>query len=199
MHTRKAYLTAVDRCTAWCAAHSLDDLAALPPVLTAAETRVLLDSPQHLDPAGGAGQGLHDARDRALVGLMVYTFARVGAALAMRVDDYFAQGWRMWVRLHEKGGKEHVMPCHHNLEHYLDAYLELAGLKASPAAPLFQTVRSSALTGRGLGQPDVWRMLRRRAAAAGIATGFTEYLKDGGKLELAQQMASHESPRTTSL
>jgi len=62
-------------------------------------------------------------RDRALIGLMVYSFARIGAALSMRVEDVFMQNRRLWVRLHEKGGKRHEMPCHHNLEDYLTAYM----------------------------------------------------------------------------
>ncbi len=49
-----------------------------------------------------------------------YTFARVSAAVGMTVDDYFPQGRRFWVRLHEKGGRQHDMPAHHVLEHYLD-------------------------------------------------------------------------------
>jgi hypothetical protein len=49
-------------------------------------------------------------RDRALIGIMIYTFARVGAVLQMNVSDYFSQGRRGWVRLHEKGGKEHEAP-----------------------------------------------------------------------------------------
>jgi integrase len=68
-------------------------------------------------------------RDRALIGLMVYTFARVNAVLSMRVEDYFVQGRRGWVQLHEKRGKLHSMPCHHNL----DAYLERTS--ARPASP----------------------------------------------------------------
>jgi integrase/recombinase XerD len=47
---------------------------------------------------------------------MVYTFARVNAVLQMKVRDCLVQGRRGWVRLHEKGGKEHEVPCHHNLE-----------------------------------------------------------------------------------
>jgi integrase len=66
-------------------------------------------------------------RDRALIGLMVYSFARIGAALAMRVEDVFMQNRRLWVRLHEKGGKRHEMPCHHNLEDYLTAYIDGCG------------------------------------------------------------------------
>lgn len=50
-------------------------------------------------------------------------FARVGAALAMKVEDVYVQNRRLWVRLHEKGGKRHEMPCHHNLEAYLQAYI----------------------------------------------------------------------------
>jgi site-specific recombinase XerD len=179
------------------------------PVLTAEETRALLDHLAAGDRYGRPGHDVRAARDSALMATMVYTFARVGAVLAMRVDDYFTQGRRGWVRLHEKGGKEHVMPCHHSLEHYLDEYIRIGRLEATPAALLFQSSTSYTLTGRGLGQPDVWRMLRRRAAAAGIktligahtfrASGITVYLQNGGTLERAQMMAAHESPRTTSL
>jgi site-specific recombinase XerD len=62
-------------------------------------------------------------RDRALIGVMIYSFARVSATVGLRVEDYFPQGKRWWLRFHEKGGKEHEMPAHHTLEEYLDAYL----------------------------------------------------------------------------
>ena len=90
------------------------------PVLGADEARAMLDA---IDI--GTQIGL---RDRALIGLMVYTFARVGAAIKMRVEDVYVQSRRTWVRLHEKGGKQHEMPCHHNLDTYLHAYLEGAVL-----------------------------------------------------------------------
>src|SRR5271157_3570324 len=67
-------------------------------------------------------------RDRALIGVMVYTFARVNAVIGMKVKDYYTQGRRGWVRLHEKGGKEHDVPCHHSLEQLLDEYLAAAGI-----------------------------------------------------------------------
>jgi integrase/recombinase XerD len=173
------------------------------PVLTAEEARALLDA---IDPAFPLG-----LRDRALIGLMVYTFARVGAALNMRVEDVYVQGRRTWVRLHEKGGKRHEMPCHHTLEAFLHAYIEGAGLGGDPKGFLFRSAprRTGVLTDRPLSQADAWRMIRRRALAAGIptqvgnhsfrATGITEYLRNGGKLEIAQQMANHESARTTGL
>src|SRR2546429_71426 len=78
-------------------------------------------------------------RDRALISVMTFTFARVGAAVDMRVDDYYPQGKRWWVRLHEKGGKRHEMPAHHTLEAYLDAYLDAAGLRDSGKSPLFRS------------------------------------------------------------
>lgn len=173
------------------------------PVLNVDEARTLIDA---IDVTSLPG-----LRDRALIGLMVYTFARVGAAVSMNVEDFFVQGRRGWVRLHEKGGKEHEMPTHHNLDLYIEEYIAAAGIAQDRKEPLFRTTRgrSGELTGNSLLQSDVWRMIRRRALAAGIrteigchtfrATGITAYLKNGGKLEIAQQMAAHESARTTGL
>ena len=187
------------------------------PVLTAEEARELLDSIQIIrktrrqDGTEAQEPALVGLRDRALIGTMVYTFARVSAVLQMKVRDYFVQGRRGWVRLHEKGGKEHEVPCHHNLELFLDAYIAAAGIAADPDAPLFQTAagRTGQLTGKPLWQQDAYRMIQRRAKAAGIqtrignhtfrATGITAYLKNSGTLETAQHIANHESPLTTKL
>ena len=57
-------------------------------------------------------------RDRAMIALMVYSFARIGAALGMAVENVYTQNRRLWVRLREKGGKRHAMPCQHNLKEY---------------------------------------------------------------------------------
>jgi len=149
-------------------------------------------------------------RDRALIALMGYTFARVGAAVSMKVEDYYIQKRRGWVRLHEKGGKVNELPCHHNLEAALDEWLSASSLAGEPTAPLFPTLRHGKLSGRTpLPQANVHMMIQRRALAAGIrtkvsahsfrATGITTYLQNGGKLEVAQQMAGHESARTTGL
>jgi site-specific recombinase XerD len=172
------------------------------PVLAADEARALLDAIDVSTPMG--------LRDRALIALMVYTFARVGAVIKMHIDDVYIQGRRTWVRLQEKGGKQHEMPCHHNLDDYLHAYIKGAGLVNADGF-LFRSARgrSGQLTDNPMAQADVYRMIRRRAGVAEIltrigchsfrATGITEYLKNGGKLEVAQQMANHESARTTGL
>jgi site-specific recombinase XerD len=172
------------------------------PALAVDEARALLDA----IPTGS----LTGLRDRALIGVMVYTFARVNAVIEMKVKDYFTQGRRCWVRLHEKGGKEHEVPCHHILELFLDEYLDAAGIKSDGDRPLFRTV-SAYKTGIAspMWQQDVYRMIQRRAKAAGIATkignhtfraaGITAYLKNGGTLVHAQQIANHASPRTTKL
>jgi site-specific recombinase XerD len=173
------------------------------PVLDAAEARQLLDSIDVTSPAG--------LRDRALLALMVYSFARVGAALAMRVEDVFVQNRRLWVRLREKGGKRHEMPCHHTLEVYLHAYLDQTGIGADAKGPLFRTIgrKTKQLSRTPLPQANAYAMIQRRAAAAGIATrignhtfratGITAYLKNGGTLENAAAMANHASTRTTQL
>ena len=173
------------------------------PVLDATEARQLLDSIDVTTPIG--------LRDRALIALMVFSFARVGAALAMRVDDVYVQQRRLWVRLREKGGKRHEMPCHHTLEIYLHEYLEQTGLRDEPKGPLFRTIArgTGRLSTTPLPQANAYAMVRRRALAAGIgtvignhtfrATGITAYLKNGGTLENAATMANHASTRTTQL
>ena len=121
------------------------------------------------------------------------------------------KGKRWWVRLHEKGGKRHEMPAHHNLEAYLDAYIEAAGIRDGGKSPLFRSAvgRTGTLTATAMNRVDAWRMVQRRAAELGTrarigchtfrATGITAYLEAGGTLENAQAMAAHESPRTTKL
>jgi site-specific recombinase XerD len=173
------------------------------PVLAQEEARELLDS---IDISTVVG-----LRDRALIATMIYTFGRVGAVIKMRVEDYYTQGRRGWVRLYEKGGKRHEIPCNHNLEAYLDAYIGAAGFNDESKGYLFRSTRgrTGQLTTNPLAQADVYRMIRRRALKAGIktlignhtfrATGITQYLRNGGWRELAQQMAAHESPRTTAL
>jgi site-specific recombinase XerC len=102
------------------------------PVLDPSETRQLLDS---IDISSVAG-----LRDRALIALMVFSFARIGAALGMRVEDVYKQNRRLWVRLREKGGKQHTVPCHHTLEAYLREYLVGAQLENDAKGPLFRTI-----------------------------------------------------------
>ena len=178
------------------------------PVLGGDEAKKLLDS---VDVSTIVG-----LRDRALIALLIYTFARVSAALHMNVEDYYPQGKRWWVRLHEKGGKQHEMPAHHLLEQFLDAYLtalrQAEGGEFDKSSPLFRTLGGRGrkqLTAARMARQDARRMIVRRALAAGIitklgchtfrATGITVYLLNGGLLEYAQQMAAHESARTTKL
>ena len=173
------------------------------PVLIPDEARALLDS---IDTSTVVG-----LRHRALISVMTFTFARVGAVVEMRVEDYYPQGKCLWVRLHEKGGKRHEMPAHHTLEASLDAYLDAAGIRDSGRSPLFRSAvwHSGTLTDKAMHRIDTWRMIQRRATALGLkvritchtfrATGITAYMDAGGTLEKAQRMAAHESPRTTKL
>ena len=165
------------------------------PVLTAEEARELLDSIAIVRNTGHKGEPerseplLVGLRDRALIAAMVYSFARINAVLEMKVRDYFVQGRRGWVRLHEKGGKEHEVPCHHNLETYLDEYIVVAGIAGDADGPLFRTAagKTGELTSNPMWQQDAYRMIQRRAEAVGIktrignhtfrATGITAYLK----------------------
>ena len=154
-------------------------------------------------------------RDRALVGLMTYTFARISAVLGMDVEDYHMRGKRPWVRLHEKGGKVHELPLHPVAEEYLDLYIEMAkrdlGDGFIKKTPLFRSVhgKTKRLTENRLTPRNAQDMIKRRLADAGIeddasphsfrAMGLTNYLENGGSLDTAQEIAAHEDIRTTKL
>jgi integrase/recombinase XerD len=172
------------------------------PVLDTEQTRTLLDA---IDTRTMVG-----LRDRGLIGVMVYSFARVSAVIGMRVEDYYPNGKRWWFRLHEKGGKFHEVSAHHKAEEFMDAYLKAAGLAADPKGPLFRTVnRARQLTKRPMHRNDAIRMIKRRGRGLNLppgicchtfrATGITAYLENGGTIEHAQAITAHESPRTTKL
>lgn len=173
------------------------------PVLSADEARALLDS---IDT-----QTLVGLRDRAIIGVMLYSFARVSAVIGMKVTDYYIQGKRSWLRFHEKGGKRHEVPAHHKAEEYLDAYIMAAGISEKTHDRLFLAARGKTgqLSPTAIQRWDVWRMINKRAKKAGIdtavcchsfrATGITVFLENGGSIEAAARIAAHESPRTTKL
>ena len=173
------------------------------PVLDQEEAQLLLAS---IDTSHVVG-----LRDKAVIGLMVYTFARVSAMVSMNLEDYYPQGKRWWIRLHEKGGKLHEVPAHHKLEELIDAYMQAADLGNERKTALFRSTvgRTRKLNSKRMTRRHVYEMVRRRAKEAGIlsaigchsfrATGITNYLEHGGTLEKAQQLANHESARTTKL
>ncbi len=173
------------------------------PVLTADQARELLDSIETTTLIG--------LRDRALIGVMVYSFARVGAVVSMSVGDYWQNGKRYWLRLHEKGGRHHEVPAHHNAEAYLDAYLQAAGITEEQKSPLFRSIpaRSGKVSDLPMSRRDVLAMIKRRSLISELspkicchtfrATGITAYLTNGGTLENAQNIAAHASPKTTML
>ena len=172
------------------------------PVLTGEETRRLFDSIER--------DTLIGLRDRALIGTMAYSFARISAVLAMNVGDFYQQGTRFTIRLHEKGGKHHEVPTHHTLVELLDEYIRGAGIAADPAAALFRSIdRKRELSEDRLERREALSMVKRRAVAAGLgsricnhtfrATGITSYLEHDGTIEKAMAIAAHESPRTTKL
>ncbi len=178
------------------------------PVLAAEQARTLLDSIPVTRKDGSSS--LAGLRDRALISVMVFSLARVSAAVSMRVEDYYQDGKRYSFRLHEKGGKLHIVPAHHTAEEYLDAYLAASGIADDAKSPLFRSVAATGeITPRSMTRNDAFRMVKRRCRAADLpastcnhsfrATGITTYLEHDGTLEHAQTIAAHSSPRTTKL
>ena len=151
-------------------------------------------------------------RDRALIGVLVFRFARITAAVSMRVADYYTQGRQSFFRLHEKDGRYNVVPAHHLAQEYVDAYLEAAELAEDRKGPLFRSCavgRQDRLEDRAMSRATALRMIKRRARQAGLpaeicahsfrGTGITKYLRNGSDLEVAARIAGHESTRTTQL
>jgi site-specific recombinase XerD len=172
------------------------------PVLSPDEARLLLRSIEVSEIKG--------LRDRAMIAVLVYSFARVSALVGMNVEDYYRQGKRWWLRLHEKGGKHHEVPAHHTAEEYLDAYIEAAGIAKAKGTPLWRSMtKERAFSENRMSRVDVFRMIKDRCRQAELgaaanchtfrATGITAYLLNGGTIEHAQAIAAHESPRTTKL
>ena len=94
-------------------------------------------------------------RDRALIGVMTYAFARVSAALAMRVRDYYTQGYRSYFRLHEKGGKFLIVPAHHVVQEYMAEYIQPGRPGRPPEKPVVPVGRAVARA-RPAHQPTAW-------------------------------------------
>lgn len=175
----------------------------LTPYLSAEDARTLLNG---IEPSTLLG-----LRDRALISVMVYSFARVSAVISMTVDDYYANGKKWRLRLHEKGGKRLEVPVHHKAEEHLDAYIQSARIGEDKRGPLFRAAnrRTGELKTTPFRRNDAWAMVKKRAAECGLthklcnhsfrATGITAFIAAGGTVEKAQQIAGHASTKTTQL
>lgn len=162
------------------------------PMLDGEETHLLLNA---IDTSTLIG-----LRDRAMIGTMAYSFARVSAVTSLDVVHAFHQRQRLWLRLTEKGGQCKDVPCHHHLETYLSEWIEAAELADMPDAPLFQTFtwepppevdgqdepnrkddpnkrprRRRILSGDRMTQAMTWEMIQRRAQHAGIKTAVCNH------------------------
>jgi integrase/recombinase XerD len=188
------------------------------PIMEAEQVRALLDAipitrkikvpKKH----GGGFREIADIkglRDRAVIAIMAYTFARVSAVVGAKRGDYRLEGKRARLRLLEKGNKEKLVWLHREAEEFLDGYIAAAGID-DPDAPLFQTLdKSHRLTGDVITRRDMLRVVKERCIAAGLSeefcnhtfrgTGMTVFLSNGGSLEAAQELANHADPRTTKL
>lgn len=173
------------------------------PILQAEELRTLF--------ASFNAESLIDARDRAILSVMAYSFARVSATAKLRVRDYYRQGAQAWFLLREKGGRENKVPVHHQAASYVEHYLKLAGIAEQRETPLFRSVkgRTGSLTEKPMLRGNIFDMIRRRARAVGLpveigchsfrGSGITNYLINGGTLETAAKIAGHRSTTTTQL
>jgi integrase/recombinase XerD len=151
-------------------------------------------------------------RDRAILAILVYTASRAGAVAKLHVGDFYNTGQQWMLHLSEKGGKSREIPVRHDLQEFILAYMDAAGLRDAPKdTPLFQSAlkRQRQLTGKRLPVNDICRMMKRRLKDIGLpllysphsfrVTTLTDLLEQGVPLEDVQDLAGHSSPRTTRL
>lgn len=151
-------------------------------------------------------------RDRAIIAIMIYTAARVGAVATLRRSDFYDLGDQHCLRFSEKGGKSREIPVRHDLQRFIGDYLSAGGIEyADKSTPLFRTTvrKSRKLTQNAMTAGDMARMVKRRMRDAGLPTRLsphsfrvatiTDLLSQGVPLEDVQNLAGHADPRTTRL
>ncbi|MGO9207561.1 MAG: tyrosine-type recombinase/integrase [Candidatus Limnocylindrales bacterium] len=170
------------------------------PEITAKQARDLLRS---VDPSTLVG-----LRDRAIIAVLIYTAARVGAMARLTLKSFKHDGTQYALRFSEKGGKSRQIPVRHDLEPLLREYIDAAKITEGP---LFRTAfrRTKQLTTKTMSGIDICRMMKRRLKAAGLPGQFsphsfrvatvTDLLEQNVPLEDVQHLAGHADPRTTRL
>ncbi len=168
------------------------------PDIGTAQARALLKSIAVGDPVG--------LRDRAVLAVLAYTAARVGAVAKLTMKNLVSDGSQYTLRFAEKGGKSREIPVRHDLELFLLAYIRSANIAEGP---LFRTAnrKTRTLTARAMTGIDICRMMKRRLKAAGLPAHFsphsfrvttvTDLLEQNVPLEDVQYLAGHADPRTT--
>jgi integrase/recombinase XerD len=181
----------------------LNRATSLTPIFEEEEIKSFMDS---LEPVS-----LIEFRDRALFSTMLYTWSRVSAVIALRIEDYYVRKGTRWLRLKEKRGNLNEVPVHSVARDAIDEWLMESGLNSSPSMPLFPAFSKNRelITSRHMTRINVWRLIQTRARAIGItkrigchsfrATGLTAYMNAGGQLDIAQRIAGHSQLSTTKI
>ena len=151
-------------------------------------------------------------RDRALLGTLAYTGARIGAIARLRRGDLEDQGTQRVLRFREKGGKQREIPVRHDLDRWLGDYLAAAEIEVDPKeTPLFRAALGTrkVLSDAPLSANDMRRLLKRRLKDAGLPPIFsphsfrvlvvTDLLSQDVPLEDVQYLAGHANPKTTQI
>lgn len=179
------------------------------PAMDPKQIRELIRSIPIVTPKGTPDIG--GLRDRAAIATLVYTAARAGAVAKLRRQDFMTDGRQHYLRLDEKGGKVRSIPCRTDLQQFIEEYVAAVG-DVDPRTPLFLSLvrRSQTMSGRGVTENDLLRMLKRRLKAAGLpaaifkchslrASTATNLLEQGVELADVQFLLGHSDPRTTKL
>ena len=153
------------------------------PEIGVAQARTLLKSIDVSNPVG--------LRDRAVLAVLVYTAARVGAVAKLTLKSLKHDGSQYTLRFSEKGGKSREIPVRHDLEQFLLEYIEAAKITEGR---LFRTAyrKTKTLTKNAMTGIDICRMMKRRLKAAGLPGPLLAALvpRDDGDRPLGAERAA---------
>lgn len=174
------------------------------PAITERQSRQLM---QAIDASTKVG-----LRDRAIVGILMWTGVRAGSVARLRLADYFESGEQMVLRFDEKRRRSREIPVRHDLQLLLNCFMSECGLVDQPrSSPMFFTARGSTdrFSGNLMTGRDICRMVKRYLARAGLPMNLsphscrvavaTDLLKQGIAIEDVQYLLGHSDPRTTQL
>ena len=173
------------------------------PEITVEQARQLLAAVDTSRPIG--------LRDRAILGTLTYTGARVGAVAGLRLQDRRDYGEYRALQFRDKRGRQREIPVRFDLDTWLTEYLEAAGIRDDPkGSPFFRRNdwhTETRLGSESIGPWTIRNILKRRLKDAGLPTIFTPHsfrmmvvtalIDRGVPVEDVQYLAGHSHPATT--
>ena len=169
------------------------------PAMTPEQVRKMLDATDVNTLAG--------ARDSAILHVLFFGGCRIAELGSLRVGDLYEDEGYFLLRFTVKGGKDHTVEVHQELQHALRRYLSMSGHGNDPSSPLFLAVKPGKNFGRPMHKDHFSWIFEKYRIRAGLSDSFTPHsaratcatvaLHNGADIEHVQRLLGHADIRTT--